>query len=71
MAEDKKKEGRQVSWESRPVFRLEGEPLKGIAQAGYSVLFPSLWNISSETTDLAGNRQAGALLCPDARAHAH
>lgn len=53
------------------MFRLEGDPLKGIAQAGYSVLFPSLWNISSETTDLAGNRQAGALLCPDARAHAH
>ena len=39
--------------------RLEGDPLKGIAQTGYSALFPPPWNISSETTDLAGSKQAG------------
>lgn len=34
------KQGIQVHWESRPVSRLEGDPLKGIAQIGYSALFP-------------------------------
>lgn len=38
--------------------RLEGDPLKGIEQTGYSVLFPPPQNISSETAALAGSRLA-------------
>ncbi len=55
----RRKQDIQVYWESRPVSRLEGDPLKGIVQTGYSALFPPPQNISSETTDLAGSRLAG------------
>lgn len=57
----------RVRWESRLVFRLEGDPLKGVALTGYAALFRPPRNISSETADLTGNRQAWRHFCPDAR----
>lgn len=57
----------RVRWESRLVSRLEGDPLKGVALTGYAALFRPPRNISSETADLTGNRQAGRHFFPDAR----
>lgn len=57
----------RVRRESRRVSRLEGDPLKGVALTGYAALFRPPRNISSESADLTGNRQAGRHFCPDVR----